>query len=1111
MDGYNIPNAHQLGNNSAIPMPNNSNIISDNNANQHIRELNGQTMSGVDSNNIGVPNLNNNPIQQGHLMMNQNLMMQMNNARSYSIDNNINSLTNTNNILNANHMIESNIRHMNQVSPKYQHGLEYSMHQVDTSDNNSNNSPENNGNIPQHQVNQQSFFSQTQTNPQPNMGQSDPNLRQLSNNGGEAMPQMVPPINHDINNNSNNNNINNNNIITPAKKRVSMACDNCRKRKIKCGPVNPVSNKCDNCIKYDAVCSFHHRDQMMSKRKTLSESEITAVKEAITSQNQMMNSSEKSTNNKRKQPKVPGIIKKTSKMSALHIDQNLKFETKMDKLDKKVSKMIDNMSRMEWLFSKMIQRENIKDKKNGKYISESYDKKDKTLFPKFKYYNTSVLTSSKFQWVKEKIVPELSNEEFVSPLANILNVSLKWYVIQNKNLIDFSSPSMCQANVNIFPLPPREQSKRLLENFHNTLISSATGLITLDECFDLMDRYFEDSKTPLTYPESLLLNVCLCAGANATEALLINEADFVRKDRYSPSRSDLAIIENNMLLNAMHYYHKLSMLCSGMTTVQALLLFTRYLADNLTTELADDVLTTAVKFAVDMRLGLKSYYCDISNDECIVRRRLWWHCFCIDKKYSLILSRPPLLHETEMDVLTDENYCQFITMQVLPKVSDMDPKEIEQIHDIKLALNAIARYSEYIPYFLSYFIYRLVKIEMVIFETCFSSNMSTDYTFEETMRKVIDVQEMLVDWKDNLHTCMRLDSYKQYLCMLFTQSKDANQALSFEIACSKVINTHFRHLYLVITLNLFALSFLYDNFELSMASKEIRPTTIKICFENYKNACVEMLKTLLTTKYHPHRFNESMYHLFTGIYVLIMTVIKHMDDLFLTDIEEIITLLQTCHKHLLGENNEFLETNNVKWQVSVYIFTFLMKYTTAKYKKINPEFINSIGIDDHYYDNILSHILARTTEQKRACCIRLYDNVKNSSEFKAIFKDGTLDDLLDTNDEDDKTEIAIRRNDVGIFNELTPRMLQLLHSDKLFTSQQPLERTTLNSDSLFPVSNILEEQAFPMYNPNSSTSSGKYDEENDYNSGIKQFLPFGDTYFDREFYFMEIFKAYNPE
>lgn len=1094
-----------------MPMANNSNTINDNIANHHIRELNGQNVSEVDSNNISGPNLNNNPNQQGQMMMNQNLLIQMNNARSYSMDNNINSINNMNNMINPNHMMESNIRHVNQISPKYQSGIDYSMQQVDTTDNNINNSPENHGSIPHQQMNQQSYISRVQAITQSNMGQPDPNSRLLNNNSGEIVPQMVPPANHNIDNNNNKNNGNSDKVITPAKKRVSMACDNCRKRKIKCGPVNPALNKCDNCIKYDAICSFLHRDQIISKRKTLSESEITAVKEAITSKNQMMTPSIKSTNNKHKQPKIPGIIKKTAKISSLHIDPSLSFETKMDRLDKKVSNMIDNMSRMEWLFSKMIQRENLKDKKNGRHNSESYDKRDRKLFPQFKYYNTSILTSSKFQWIKEKIVPELSNEQFVSPLSSILNMSLKWYVIQNKNLIDFSSPSTFQANVNIFPLPPKEQSKRLLENFHDTLISSATGLITIDECFDLMDRYFDDSKIPLTYPESLLLNVCLCAGANATEALLINEAEFVRKDRYSPSRFDLAVIENNMLLNAMYYYHKLSMLCSGITTVQALLLFTRYLADNLTTELADDVLTTAVKFAVDMRLGLKSYYCDITNDECLIRRRLWWHCFCIDKKYSLILSRPPLLHETEMDVLTDENYYKFIKLEVLPKLSDITPKEIEQIHDIKLALNEIARYSEYIPYFMSYFIYRLVKIEMVLFETCFSSNMTTDYTFDETMRRVIDVQESLVDWKDNLHTCMRLDGYKQYLCMLFTKSKDSNQALSFEIACSKVINTHLRHLYSVITLNLFALSFLYDNFDLTMTSKEIRPTTIKVCFENYKNACVEMLETLLSTKYHPHRFNESMYHLFTGIYVLILTVIKHMDDSFLTDIRDIITLLQTCHKHLLGENNEFLETNNVKWQVSVYIFTFLMKYMTAKYHKIDQEFVINNGIDDDYFDNILSQILERTTEQKRACCVRLYDNVKNSSEFKDIFKNGTLDDLLDINEEDAKNTTIIGRNDVGIFNELTPRMLQLLHSDKPFTSQQTLERTTLNSDSLFPVSNILEEKAFPRFETNSSTSIRKDAEENDFNSGIKQFLPFGDTYFDREFYFMEIFKAYNPE
>ncbi|CAL9729555.1 halotolerance protein 9 [Monosporozyma unispora] len=1114
MDGYGISDPSQAGNDMSMPINNNNNNNNNdnNNANGHMGEPN--------NNNMNDPNSTSNPNQHSNVMMDQNQIYQMNNAGNHSVE--IRHTNHPNNMFN--HMVDPNVQQINQIpqqqtqqqiSPNYQPGLEYPTNPVN---NNSINSDAN-GNISPQQMNPQRYMmrsvgdiSQPHINTPQNMGYTDPNLRQINNTNNHAMSTDIPTTSHNINNNMNNINSYSpsNSVITPAKKRVSMACDHCRKRKIKCGPVDPSTGKCDNCIRYDAICSFHHRDQMISRRKTLSESEIVAVKEALTANNNshMMMPSNKSTNNKSKLPKTPGIIKKIPKITPLHIDPNLTVETKMDTLDKKVSNMIDNMARMEWLLSKIIQRENLKDKKNDESSTDTYGKRDKKLLPKFKYYNTSVLTATKLQWVKKKTVPELSDEEFVSPLTSILTMSLKWYVIQNKNLIDFSSPTMFQANVNIFPLPPKEQSKRLLENFHNTLISSATGLITLDECFELMERYFDDSKVPLTYPDSLLLNVCLCAGANATEALLINEADFVRKDRYNPSRSDLAVIENNMLLNAMYYYHKLSMLCSGMTTVQALLLFTRYLADNLTTELADDVLTTAIKFAVDMRLGLQSYYSDISNDEYMVRRRLWWHCFCIDKKYSLILSRPPLLHETEMDMLTDENYCQFIRIDVLPKISDMDPKEIEEVHDIKVALNAIVGYCEFIPYFLSYFIYRLVKIEMVLFETCFSSNMTTEYTFEDTMHKVIEVQESLVEWKDNLHTCMRLDTYKQYLCMLFTKSKDTNPALSFEIACSKVINTHFRHLYLVITLNLFTLSFLHHNFELSLASKEILPTTVKVCSENYKNACVEMLETFLTTKYHPHRFNESMYHLFTGIYVLILTIIKHMDDPFITDIEKNITLLETCHKHLLGENYEFLETKNVKWQVSVYFFTFLMKYMTRKYHEIKQNSGTNVEMDSEYYDKLLSQILEKTTEQKRACCVRLYDNVKNSYEFKEVFKDGTLDDLLDIREEDNKDITVIDRNDVGIFNELTPRMLQLLHSDKPFTSQQILERTILNSESLFPVSNIMEEQAFPMYNSNSSTSTEE-EKDMDGGSGIKNFLPFGDTYFDREFYFMEIFKANN--
>lgn len=940
-------------------------------------------------------------------------------------------------------------------------------------------------------------------------------------NSNSYLDNPMLPENYNTNNSINKPAINSDKYIFIANRRVSMACDYCRKRKIKCSPIDLVMDKCNNCIKYNVNCKFPNRNNISSKNKTTStNTDIKNYTNIVTNNNNNNNNDNDSNNiqtkyfnnSKNTTKSNSGIIKKVQKFFPPPDYRNSSINSKLKILDGKISDMIDNMTRIEWLLSKVIQSQSIANHRNIINLDcgpDAYKCIDKRLLAKYKQYNTSILTAKGLQWVKDKTTPDLSTEEFVLPLTKILSESLKWYIIQSKNLIDFSSQNMLSSNTKVFPLPSKEQSKRLLENFYSTIISSSTGLITLEQCFDLIERYYDNMKAPLSYPESLLLNVCLCVGANATEALLINEIDFIRKDRHNPSSSELIIIENNMLLNAMHYYHRLSMVCSGLPTIQALLLLTRYLADNFTIEIADDVLTTAIRFAVDLRLGFQSYYEDISNEEYVERGKLWWHCFCIDKKYSLILSRPPLLKITEMDFLTDEKYYEFIKNEILPKFSDMDAEKIGQINDLQKALDVIVTKCDYMSFFISYYFYKVVKIEMNLFETCFSSNMTTHCTFNDTINKIMEIQKSLIDWKENLHVCIKLNTYRQYLCSIFTQLKTENPAFAFELACSRIINCHFRHLYLVIILNLFAVSFLEDNKERFARELESLPITISLCSDNYRNACIEMLQIFLTTNYHPHRFNESMYHLFTGFYLLILDIIKSIDESNISDVSNNIFLLETCHKHILGENYEYLTIRNVKWQVSIFFFTFLMKYVNIKYNSINCSYKDKLRTDDSYYDDILSRILKKISQLKKNYCERLYENVQNDIKPDNRRQNATWTKLQSSNETGRTNHTQIDEYNVSIFGELTPKMLKVLDADMLFNSRQFMDRANFNKESLFPLNDDSCSTEFSESFDNSSINPSLISRAGANNCEIIQYLPFGDLYFDREFYFMEIFKIYN--
>ncbi|CCK72448.1 Hal9p KNAG_0K00820 [Huiozyma naganishii CBS 8797] len=912
--------------------------------------------------------------------------------------------------------------------------------------------------------------------------------------------------------------------VIPAKKRVSMACDHCRKRKIKCGPINTVENKCSHCIKYNAECTFQHRDAMQARKRNNLDPQNDDYGESAATKTPFQyevspNAVELEDGLQQNDPAQPKKTrqwrKKQSKKSSSKqghespatsqsSDQTTVLSnigpvpgpviSKVEKLDKKVSMMIDNMARFEWLLNKLVQRT------EGK--REKAEVKVRSLRPVEKTYTTALLTPQKLQWIKEKLAPNASIKDFMSPINYMLTLGLKWHIIHAKKLLDFSTPAVFAGEIHIFPLPPKEQARRLLENFHATMISSATMTITLEECFYLLEKHYDDSQEQLNYPEALLLNVCLSSGALATQAMMLYETEFLRKDRYSPSKSELSTIENNTLLNAMYYYHKLSMLCSGITTIQALLLLAKYLSDKYSTELADDVLTTAIRYAVNLRLGLGNFTGNLPLKESLIRRRLWWHCYAYDNKYSMILSRPPLLSEEETDTLTDEAYLNFIRDDVLPTVQGYDPEKIENIKDVDTALAAIADYCDFITYFLSYYIYQLIKVESEVFETCFAARM-TERSFDYTIEKILDIQKHLDNWKKRLHPCMKLESYKQCLCLIYTQSNEENPALSFEIACVRVLYCHFRFLYLQILLSLFTITYMTDNKHLFVNSIHDIPIIFRSFLEQYKLSCVAMLNMFMTTNYQPQRFYESRYHLFTGIFALLLHVIKYIDDERERDIPELIKLLEVSHKHMLGENEQYLMTSNVNWLTAMHLFTYLMHHIVARFNEVERR-KNEYKFNPSYYKDILPKFIFRLDLEKADSYKRLVVDLQRCFHADQVFEDVTVEDI--ENGVDD-LELPIKISDIDIFNEVNPRMLKVLYSDIPFCSSDGNPRKIQEDRSLFISDDTSYNVIYPANETNDEPTAGNSTDTRYNDEEFNSFLPFGRILFDRDYFFMDVYKT----
>ncbi|CCF57126.1 hypothetical protein KAFR_0C01320 [Kazachstania africana CBS 2517] len=911
--------------------------------------------------------------------------------------------------------------------------------------------------------------------------------------------------------------------VAIAKRRVSKACDHCRKRKIKCGPINPAKNKCDNCIKYSSACTFTHQPSNQKRQDNGGASQGTAASHINVAQPEslvsiaeaqkvgkprknaagspsMQNLRNSQYDNNLKSQKIANTLAggqtnmlTTSMANSPNHNISNQVVSRVEKVDRKISMVIDNMARFEWVLGKLVKK--YDDKKDN----DSY-----TFKPLQKEYSTSLLSTQKLEWTKKILAPGMPNAEFLAPVREMLTLSLRWYLIQNKKMVDFSTPAVFAGEVHLYSLPTKEQARRLLENFHSSLLSAITCTISLKECLNPCDKYYDPNSEQLTYSELFLLNVLLCYSASVTQLRTFSDTQFVRKDKCDPNKHELKTIENNTLLNAMYYYHKLSMNASGIQTLQALLLLHNYLASNYSGEIAINVLSTAIRFAIDMNLNKSSHYRGLPLSQIARERSLWWECFTWDKTFSLMLSRAPLINESNMDILDDDGYFKYIETVILPKIyaNNMDGRK--KITNLKQALAVITNTSDNILFVISYYILKLSLIEAKIYEVGFSVR-STSETFDAILEKVLGIQKELNQWKDSLYGFMKLENYKQYLSMLFTQSHTDNPALSFETACFHVVNAHFRYFYSVIMLSVFTTSFLMDNKTLFAESFHDIPTIYNTFSTQYKTESIKMLTVFQSTIDRPYISPDLLYNLLTAVFVLIFHVINCLNDPQPNDIRALIKLLRDTHLHLVGENQERFPLDNMKFNTSIFFYTFFLEHITKVVEDADAFSAEYEPYTSQQYAALLDKIIEQSRRIKSDAFDGLMKNLKTCFNFKRLYGNVDIDGLLSS---ENLNMQEVRRSSISIFDDLSPHMLQFLKSDELIVTPATENHCYGISSSLLPETDSKEEIVYPanIRALHSNSIDIQVPQIKIASPQFSNLLPFGDLYYDREFSFMKIFK-----
>lgn len=865
------------------------------------------------------------------------------------------------------------------------------------------------------------------------------------------------------------------------KKRVNKACDYCRKRKIRCDQVNPQTKKCTNCYKYSMDCTFEFHIELEKKRKRANYiSSSRDGKSPHYHQDELSSFSSSNPSPVTDDGNITISIKEYNELKQLSEQINPSIQKLLGKTD-----AMDGMSRV---------------------ISDTFQ----TLLPKMqtqlldyeflprakpKNYYLTLLTAHKMNWIKSRLALTTSHEEFFRPFKPMFNNAVKWYIVQMKRVINYSDLLPYKDNIfQTYPLPSKEQSKRLLEILHSSLLYSSSCIVNLDQMLDIIDRYYDG--VPLSRHELFLLNVSLCTGASSALLINTNEAYYLRKDRHLPGASELKDIENNLFINSMFYYHKVLVNASNLTTLKALLVLGKHIQRITGFELSYNILEKAIAVAFSLGLNKQSTFTKIHPLEAIQARGLWAFCVSSDRSYSLKLSRPLLIAEGSMDVLGDDTF--FNVIKEISSISAVNNynrfDELKRITNIEEALNFIAHQKRYINIFTFYYESKLSELEEEVYKICFSTTSTYDIAIEELLCKCEKLNKKIENWRETLHPFMKLESFKEYYKLLSLQSNDENPEMRFEIILARIQTYHCRSYSLAITLGLFITSVLRDNKStIDETNREAFSQIDMISMDRlyrkqYVDASITILQLFGTLSHQPFLYSEIMYYFFTAVFTLVFHLVSqiHVPE---NDLENayLISLLETTHKNLIGHNEENLLCDNMKWNTGIFMYTFFLK-VIIQYFNNTSSFAKTYTLATVEYQRMIDELIEASTHVKDDIVARLE---------KSLVAPGSTPHSSIT---------------MSMFGPITTECIKLLNSenaDQLLKSHMTDKAVHTVDRSIFPKSDESYEDIAGVScdsDPDSENHSRMaFNHPDDDSRTIFEFAPGNTFFFDRDFSFLKFF------
>ncbi|CAX41554.1 zinc finger-containing transcription factor, putative [Candida dubliniensis CD36] len=504
------------------------------------------------------------------------------------------------------------------------------------------------------------------------------------------------------------------------RKRIRVACDSCRRKKIKCNGSYP----CGNCIQAKNTNNCHFTERPM--RKKLKQIKQENKSTAATNSNGVSKRKHKdvfngdSNNvNTVKQGNTFGIVE----------NKPSDIESRLSRIENSMSRMMHTIESISQNFITQAMKSNHSSSSifNNNSLSptpsEDFNKsrsdseeqrtsqtytnlkdhaKDANELLKLRNWDefvgthsiTCIFSRESLDWMEKTL--GAYGEEYLTPIRNlplVFHSELKPYILkwidppvvdklQRKKLLE--SP---------FPIDSKLISKLIDLYYEET--SMINILVDESRVRSLFAAYYNNFAEPVAskrrrfrLSELLLMTSILLISLSCLTEDDFNEERIATptsstSSNYSAasanllgdySKNKLLALQNSLENSAIFYYHRISVISEGLETVEALLMFIIYVESNwLTSFFNYTIITVTIRFAQEIGLHRAETYFNLDIEEATKRRKIWWFCYFFDIEFCFKSGKPPVINTNDVTTNSDEDLLRVINQ--LRQYGPLSPKD----------------------------------------------------------------------------------------------------------------------------------------------------------------------------------------------------------------------------------------------------------------------------------------------------------------------------------------------------------------------------------------------------------------------------------------------------